>query len=83
MALTFKRYTYAAGSAAGLPITWDNNVGEHDWDEVCTAAGFDPSDDETGTGTLDTPWEGHPAGALVISGLMQEGDPFAISNESS
>ena len=79
MALTFRRYTYA--NPDQLPVGQDGFLGDHEWDDVCASAGFDPADDEVGTGNLTAAWNGHPAGALVVSGCTVEGHPFAVSNE--
>lgn len=82
MDLTFKRYTYTSFDAGqvGEIVEWDSYP--TDWQEQATIAGFDPDDDELGMGTLQQEWNGHPAGALVVSGLTTAGYPFAVSNEA-
>lgn len=39
-------------------------------------------DDEIGIGTLTREWNGHPEGAVIVSGLTVAGYPFAVSREA-
>lgn len=81
MALTFKRYTYGIDPDEIATDESYDPMANHDWEEICTAAGFDPSDEELGTIALADEWNGHPKGALLVAGLAVEGHSFAVSNE--
>ena len=70
----FKRYTYTRPEL--LPTDWDAD--RYLTDAEFKAAGFDPKDEETGTGTLASDWNGHKAGAAVISEMTCEGHSFAV-----
>ena len=76
----FTRYTYGAAPDS-LPVDW---TGELDvptrWDEIVSSAGFDPDDEEVGIGYLTENWNGHDAGALVVSGATVTGHPFAVES---
>lgn len=79
--LTFDRYT---SNAVGDPeVLW--NVVTSDYDDVKDAirsAGFDPGDPEIKLGILEIAWNGHPAGALVVTSRTRKlGQPFLISQE--
>lgn len=80
--LTFRSYTYTSVGAElfGRIVEWDSYP--TDWQLQAEQAGFDADDDELGCGTLQEAWNGHPSGALVISGLTTSGYPFAVSNEA-
>jgi len=73
-----KRYTYSTPSL--LPAEFG-----HEWpgDDVVAAAGFAPDDSEVEIGRLTETWGGHPAGSIVISGLMIEGHPFTVLGANS
>jgi hypothetical protein len=79
----FKRYTWGM-RGANLPqhdVDW--SCGRSDRAEVITAAGMDPADEELVVGVLLEAWNGHPAGAVVVSGLTVAGFPFAVSTASA
>lgn len=80
---TFKQYTWTSFDAANMAsdaVNWD--AYPMDWEALVTAAGMDPDDDEIGVGTLTEAWNGHPEGALIVSGLTTAGYPFAVSVEA-
>jgi len=83
----FKQYTYFVPSE--LPVTFDDDAmwrlnpdgmrrAQTLTDEEWQAAGFDPEVEEAGIGMLTEAWNGHPVGAIVLSGLTVEGHPFAV-----
>ena len=72
----FARYTYSDPDV--LPVNWDDGIDGQGFVLAALAAGFDPNDEETGAGRLTEEWNGHAAGALVVSGLTVEGHPFAV-----
>lgn len=76
--LTFTRYTYS--NPHTLPVNWARGVGGADFIAAVARAGFDPNDDEVSTGELTRDWNGHRRGALVVSGLLVEGHPFAVED---
>jgi hypothetical protein len=81
---TFKLYTWGACGSADLVedrVDWGGY--RPDWPALVTAAGMDPEDDEVVVGTLTEAWNGHPAGAAVVSGLTVAGFPFAVGTEAS
>jgi hypothetical protein len=86
---TFRRYVY--NQPHSLPVTWDDDEMWRRWpatiragqdltDDEWRAAGFEPDDEEAGFGALTDDWNGHKAGALVVSGLTVEGHPFAVED---
>ena len=83
---TFAQYTwnqFEADSDDGLAVAgvdWD--AYGVDWQKVVAAAGMDPDDDEIGVGILTRDWNGHPEGAVIVSGLTIAGYPFAVSTEA-
>lgn len=78
--MDFTRYVYTTGRDAVIYLVdWGTEPDVQDWDEMVTAAGFDPEDEEVGCGLLLESWNGHPAGAVIISGLTVTGHPFAVS----
>lgn len=62
-----------------LPVNWDAEPAGLDWATVCEAAGFSPDDEETGWAILEEEWNGHPAGAIVVTEATTEGHQFAVS----
>ena len=76
--MRFLRYVYTRPDA--LPLDEENPpaVGGEDFVAACEAAGFDPDDEEITACRLAAAWNGHPAGAVVITGLTVEGHPFAV-----
>jgi hypothetical protein len=64
-------------------VLWDVVTAEYgDVKDDVRSAGFDPDDEDTKVGILEVEWNGHPAGALVISSRAREtGGPFLVSRE--
>ena len=64
--------------------TWDNPKlvplrSDDLWDnDIVTAAGFDPEDEEVTVCDLAEEWNGHPAGSLVVTELTVRGHSFAV-----
>jgi hypothetical protein len=80
--MEFSRYIYAVNPDAFVELVdWDRNP-DVDWTEAVTAAGFDPEDEDISWGVLDEPWNGHPEGAVVISGNIVEDHRFVVSREA-
>lgn len=74
---TYRKYTYANPEA--LPLE-DSSVGDFPDDALLASLGFDPNDEELTISELAEAWNGHKAGARVISGIFVEGAPFAVEN---
>lgn len=74
--MDFTHYTYTGNTT--LP-TIEGQYETSDYDALVKAAGEDPNDEEISLTLLSEPWEGHPAGALVVTGLSLEGHPFHVS----
>ena len=73
----FAHYTYG-DSPELLPL--EDYSGGSAYDELVASAGFDPEDAEIVVCQLAANWNGHRAGAVVITGLTAEGHPFAVEN---
>ncbi len=82
--LTFHKYRAGHGAAAP-PVQWLVGVpGDLDVPEVVAAAGFDPDAREAvRLAYLERPWQGHPAGALVVAEVstLSSGDVFSVSEQ--
>lgn len=76
---TWRRYTY--GSKPEMVPLADYS-GNYDAGAV-RAAGFDPKDDEITLCQLAADWNGHPAGARVITECTCEGHSFAVEIKKS
>jgi hypothetical protein len=78
-----RRYRYNRPEM--LPVDWDYEF-DGDWDAMLELAGMERSgirefgydDEEISIGLLTEEWHGHPAGSLVVSGLLVEDHPFAV-----
>ena len=57
-----------------------NEPGDHEelWNEIATAAGFGPNDEELTICELGRDWNGHRRGSLVVIGPVAEGHSFAV-----
>lgn len=68
------------GVDVGHPEAFRELLGdEAPWDDgVVRKAGFNPRDEELAMAYLRKPWNGHPAGSIVVYGLIVRGHPFAI-----
>jgi hypothetical protein len=79
--LTFERYS---SQAVGDPeVLWDVVTSEYgSLKDTIRSAGFDPDDRDTKVGILEVAWNGHPAGALVVSSRSRKlGRPLLVSRE--
>ena len=68
-----KRYVFG-NNPENVPLsgqTWWN-------DGLIWLAGFDPDDEEITGCELAADWNGHAKGALVVTGLISQGHPFAV-----
>jgi hypothetical protein len=76
---TFRWYLWGLGEAGWLAsvVGWD--AYQTDVQDIITAAGMDPADDEVVVGMLTHAWNGHAAGSFVVSGPIAPGLPFAVS----
>jgi hypothetical protein len=74
----YARYVYGPG--AERPAAEEAATIGLDVDAAARAAGFDPEDPDLWVGRLTEEWDGHAAGALVVSGLAVEGHPFAVES---
>ena len=71
----FKRYTYSNPEL--LPVQELSQ--EVDFEDVITKTDyFSTEDEEVGLGELSEDWNGHKAGAIVISGLTTPGSVFFV-----
>ena len=81
--LTFKHYRATATN--GPAIFWTPIPVHLRWEPTIRAAGYNPSDPMVRTGVLEAPWNGHPAGSLLISPNTIDlipGSPFAVSEQA-
>lgn len=74
--MKFRHYTYG-NNPGTLPLDCDGYI--EGYDEICTAAGFNPEDEEVNVCTLTEDWNNHPAGSIVVTGLTTAGHPFAVA----
>lgn len=75
------RYIYTRHDTKTLPVDWDASMNWDAFEAACRESGFDPEDEEIGAGYLTEPWNGHDAGALILSGCTVEGFPFVVFGE--
>jgi hypothetical protein len=47
-------------------------------DRVFRKAGWNPEDEEVAVSELAAPWDGNPAGSLIIYAVVDSGQPFTI-----
>jgi len=73
----FKKYTYGS-LAEELPIS--EPFYTENYNELITAAGFNPQDEEVTLCELIEEWNGHDTGSLVVTGLQVEGHRFAVKS---
>jgi hypothetical protein len=77
MSDALKATSYTHQDPASVPVDWDAKPDLH-WDEVCRAVGFDPRGNVSAWGQLSADWNGHPRGAVVLTGLQGESGWFTI-----
>jgi len=80
----FNRYRYSTRPDE-LPVDWDAEP-SFTMAEIEEAGFLTPGgdvDNEAGIGRLTRDWNGHRAGARVISGLTSTGHPFAVERAAS
>lgn len=77
--MRFTRYVYD-NTPHLLPADGPEPAG--DWQQIVRTAGFDPADEELAWATLSAPWNGHPAGSIVVTELTVEGHRFAVEDRS-
>lgn len=74
--MPWKRYVY--GNSPSLVPLDGGDTAPWPSDRQIRLAGFEPDDSELAVTRLRRAWDGHPRGAVVLTGLTCQGHPFAI-----
>jgi hypothetical protein len=72
-----KATNYTSRDLTCVPVDWTSKP-ELRWDDVSLATGFDPRGNEVSWGQLSASWNGHPAGAAVLTGFQGKTDWFTV-----